>query len=106
MTSLTFVDLSQNQLQEITSKMMQSAPLLSTLIQSQNQITLLDIDFLELLPDLENLDLSHNHIALITTNSSTNKRLKNLKRRNLRTNYIFELAEDIFSFTFLLKLEY
>ena len=105
MTSLTFVDLSQNQLQEVTSKMLQSAPLLSTLILSQNQITQLDIDLLELLPDLENLDLSHNHIALITSNRTTNKRLKNLRRLNLQNNYIFELSEDIFSLTFLLKLE-
>ena len=106
LTSLTYADLSQNQLQEITSKTLQSSPLLNTLILSQNHITQLDIDLLELLPDLENLDLSHNHIAWITTNRTTNKRLKKLKKLNLQNNYIFELTEGIFSLTFLLKLEY
>ena len=103
---LTYVDLSQNQLEEITSKMLQSAPLLNTSILSQNKITQLDVDLLELLPDLENLDLSHNHIVRIITNSSTNKRLKKLTRLKLQNNYIFELADDIFSLVFLLKLEY
>jgi len=104
--NLTLLDLSQNQIKEITSSVLKSVPQLKSLILSQNQITQFDIDLLELTPNIEKLDLSHNHIALLTTNKPSHLQLNNFKWLNLQNNYIFSLAEDIFSYTFLSNLEY
>ena len=104
--ALTYLDLSQNKIEEVMPRVLESVPLLESLKLSLNSLTQLNIDLFELLPHLENLDLSQNHISVMTTNKTASKRFKKLKKLNLQNNYILELGEDIFSLHFLLKLEY
>ena len=103
---LLHIDLSQNHIQQITTTFVRSVPQLKSLKIDRNEITQLDIDILDLLLHLETADFSYNHISQIYVNKTAKTYLKNLKVLKLQNNYIFELSIEIFSFSFLSKMDY
>ena len=101
---ITSLDLSHNQIGEITFDFLKGFPSLKVLLFSNNKITYFSNSIFAQNPNLTQLDLSHNFIKTISFN--TNQRLlKDLKILVLSNNYIVDLSPQTFPLSFLSQLE-
>ena len=103
---LLHLDLSQNQIEEVTSKIISSVSSLKTLILSKNSIKQISMDLLGTLKDLRISDLSYNSITHITSTHSLSNALINLIVHNLQRNYIFEISRNVFPLPLLESLHH
>ena len=101
---ITSLDLSHNQIGEMTFDFLKGFPSLETLLFSNNKITYFSNGDFTKNPNLTHLDLSHNFIRIVSFD--TNQRLlKDLKILVLSNNYIFNLSPKTFPLSFLSQLE-
>ena len=101
---ITRLDLSHNQISEMTFEFLKGFPSLKVLLSSNNKITYFSNSIFAQNPNLTHLDLSYNFIKTISFN--TNQRLlKDLKILVLSNNYIYNLSPKTFPLSFLSRLE-
>ena len=96
-------DLSNNKLPDLPTKTLGNMPKLKSLFLSKNLIVYLGENFAKLVPNLEELDLSHNRISHIDANVFK-PAPKNLTKLWLNNNYLSQVSIQSFSKSFLKQI--
>ena len=102
---LNFLNLNHNNIRTLSPELLNSIPVIETLLFSFNELSFVRLDLFNFTPKLTHLDLSHNQITSIIKDT-TNSTLKKLVKLELQNNYIFKLTNDVFSSSFLTQLKY
>ena len=102
---LTYLDLSANGIEIISSQMLESVPLIEILLLSNNFIKVVSKSLFNVTDKLQHLDLSHNLISRVSAEDGENS-LPSLRRLELQNNYIYEITPEIFPETLLSQLDF
>ena len=92
---LTYLDLSANGIEIISSQMLESVPLIEILLLSNNFIKVVSKSLFNVTNRLQHLYLSHNLISRVSAEDGENS-LPSLRSLELQNNYIYEITPEIF----------